>query len=121
MEKQPIVVSPQLRALALEVGQLFGLDIYGLDIVETDKGPMVVDINDFPSFGNVPEAEKLIATCVIETALHMKQQAPQYIMNAIASPVSLTTEYALSSLPIHKECSILDSIHSSTEVHFINR
>jgi ribosomal protein S6--L-glutamate ligase len=121
VEKQPIAVSPHLRTLALEVGRLFGLDIYGLDVVETDKGPMVVDINDFPSFGNVPEAEKLIASCVIETALRMKQQSSQYTMNALQFPVSLTTESSLSSIPIQKECSILDSIHSSTEVHLVNR
>jgi ribosomal protein S6--L-glutamate ligase len=121
VEKQPVEVSPHLRALALEVGRLFGLDIYGLDVVETDKGPMVVDINDFPSFGNVPEAEKLIAACVIETALRMMQQSPQYTISATQPTVQLLTNFSLSSAPIQKECSIVDSVHSSPEVHLVNR
>jgi len=121
VEKQPIALTPLLRTLALEVGRLFGLDIYGLDVVETDKGPMVVDINDFPSFGNVPEAEKLIAKCIIETALRMKQPSPQYSISVMQSPAHILTEFSLSSTPIQKECSILDSVHSSQEVHLVNR
>jgi ribosomal protein S6--L-glutamate ligase len=121
VEKQPIAVSPLLRTLALQIGRLFGLDIYGLDVVETDKGPMVVDINDFPSFGNVPEAEKMIAKCVIETAQRMKQQSLQYTMNAMQGTTPILTEFSLSPLPIQKEYSTLDSIHSSQEVHLVNR
>ncbi len=42
VDKRLIPITLELRDLALLVGKLFGLDIYGLDIVETTDGPMVV-------------------------------------------------------------------------------
>jgi len=74
VQKHCIVLPSPLHSLALAVGNLFGLDIYGLDVVETQHGPIVVDINDFPSFGHVPEAEKLVASCILETAQRLKQE-----------------------------------------------
>ena len=63
-----IPVTPQLRKLALDVGKLFGLDIFGLDVVETPNGLMIVDINDFPSFGRVPRAVSRVSEYVLHAA-----------------------------------------------------
>ncbi len=71
VEKKCIPTTVELQSLALRIGKTFGLDIYGLDIVETPHGPVVVDINDFPSFGLVPGAVPRIARYVLHLA---KQQ-----------------------------------------------
>ena len=68
VDKRLIPLTPELRKLALRVGKIFGLDIYGLDVVETFRGPMVVDINDFPSFGQVPQAVTLLSSYVLQIA-----------------------------------------------------
>lgn len=68
VSKRLIPVTPQLRTLALRVGQLFGLDIYGLDVVETAQGPIIIDINDFPSFGLVPGAVARVAMHILHVA-----------------------------------------------------
>lgn len=68
VEKRLIPVTLELQNLALLVGQLFGLDIYGLDVVETPHGPMIVDINDFPSFGQVPQAVALVSSHIVQIA-----------------------------------------------------
>jgi ribosomal protein S6--L-glutamate ligase len=59
---------PELRTLALHVGALFGLDIYGVDVVQTPDGWVGVDINDFPGFGGVPGAVGLIAQFILRVA-----------------------------------------------------
>ena len=64
-------VTPELRTLALNVGAFFGLDIYGVDVVETPAGWVGVDINDFPGFGLVPGAVVRIAQFI----LHVAQRA----------------------------------------------
>jgi hypothetical protein len=74
VNKHLIPVSAELRKLALYVGKVFGLDIYGLDIVETEHGPVVVDINDFPSFGYVPDAVSLVSDYILQLASHAKLQ-----------------------------------------------
>jgi ribosomal protein S6--L-glutamate ligase len=71
VEEVFIPLSKPIRKLALEIGALFGLDIYGIDIVEGPNGPMVLDINDFPSFGGVPRAVIRVA----EYILHAAQRA----------------------------------------------
>ena len=68
VDKHRIPITIELRALALQVGEIFGLDIYGLDVVETAYGPLVVDINDFPSFGQVPDSTTIVAAHIIEVA-----------------------------------------------------
>jgi ribosomal protein S6--L-glutamate ligase len=63
--EEQIPVTPELRALALAVGEAFGLDIYGIDVIDTPDGWVVLDVNDFPSFGMVPEAAHRLARTVL--------------------------------------------------------
>jgi ribosomal protein S6--L-glutamate ligase len=69
-----VPLTPQVRKLALQVGKLFGLDIYGLDVVETPEGPAILDINDFPSFGRVPRAVMRISEYVLHAAKRAEMQ-----------------------------------------------
>ena len=75
VKKRIIPVTSELRNLALAVGKLFSLDIYGLDVVETPRGPMLVDINDFPSFGQVPHAISLVASHIERIAMNRVEQS----------------------------------------------
>jgi ribosomal protein S6--L-glutamate ligase len=63
-----IPLTSELRKLALDIGRLFELDIYGIDVVETPQGLSVLDINDFPSFGGVPRAVVRIAEYILHAA-----------------------------------------------------
>ncbi len=72
-----IPVTPALKKLAIRVGKVFGLDIFGLDVVETPDGLVLLDINDFPSFGMIPRAVATVSEYVLHAAKHaeMKQSA----------------------------------------------
>lgn len=74
VKKHLIPITAELRNIALKVGRLFHLDIYGLDVVETLFGPMIVDINDFPSFGQVPRAISLVASHIEQLVLNRFEQ-----------------------------------------------
>lgn len=63
-----IPVTPQWRKLAIGVGRAFGLDIYGIDVVDTPQGPIILDINDFPSFGLVPRGVARISEYILHAA-----------------------------------------------------
>ncbi len=69
-----IPLTPKLRKLALDVGKLFGLDIFGLDVVETPQGLALLDINDFPSFGLVPRAVARVSEYVLHAARRAELQ-----------------------------------------------
>lgn len=58
----PIELTPELVALARRCGELFGLELYGVDCVETSDGPLVIEVNDFPNYTGIDEAdERLVA------------------------------------------------------------
>jgi len=74
-------VSPKVRRIALRCGQVFGLGLYGLDMVEGPDGPVVVDLNYFPSYRGVPGAATLIADYIEEYA---KEDCPRLAVNQFA-------------------------------------
>src|SRR5207247_3535712 len=74
-------VSPKLRRIALRCGQVFGLGLYGLDMGEGPDGPVVVDLNYFPSYRGVPGAATLIAVSV---QVFAKEHCPRLAVNQFA-------------------------------------
>lgn len=81
--------------LARRAGEIFDLDIYGLDVLETRNGPVIVDINDFPSFGHVPGAVRRISNYILHLAkeanLKRHQQSPARLAPHSVSTHKLAT------------------------------
>lgn len=65
---RPVPVTGTVRDIALRCGRIFGLGLYGLDLIESQSGPVVVDINYFPGYKGVPDAAPLIADYIDEYA-----------------------------------------------------
>jgi ribosomal protein S6--L-glutamate ligase len=62
-------VSAEVRRIALACGRILGLGLYGLDILETDAGPVVVDVNYFPGYKGIPDVAPVIADYIEDYAL----------------------------------------------------
>jgi ribosomal protein S6--L-glutamate ligase len=58
---RPVPVGPQLTDMARRVGAVLGLGLYGLDVIESDRGPVIVDVNYFPGYKGVSDVAVLIA------------------------------------------------------------
>lgn len=54
-EREPVIVEPMLEDIARRCGCALGLEIYGVDVLIGAHGPVVVDVNYFPSFRGLPE------------------------------------------------------------------
>lgn len=61
---QPVHLDRPTRERVLACGAALGLHLYGVDLVQTDAGPFVVDVNYFPGYKGIPEADELIAEYV---------------------------------------------------------
>ncbi|MFD1211816.1 RimK family alpha-L-glutamate ligase [Arthrobacter sp. GCM10027362] len=57
-----------LERLAHACAGLFGLTVYGVDCLQTPEGPVVIEINDFPNFTAVPDADTWLARHVLDAA-----------------------------------------------------
>lgn len=58
---RPVPVTDEVRRIALRCGEAFGLGLFGLDLIEAEDGPRVVDVNYFPGYKGVPEAAEAVA------------------------------------------------------------
>lgn len=52
------------RELALTIGRAFKMPLYGVDLLLTETGPLIVDINAFPGFRGVPGASEALVELV---------------------------------------------------------
>jgi len=61
---RPVPVTTELRRIGLSCGAAFGLGLYGVDLIETESGPKVIDVNYFPGFKGVKGASEVVADYV---------------------------------------------------------
>lgn len=62
---QRVPADATMTDLARRCGRIFGLEIYGVDAIETEDGLAVIEVNEFPNFTGVPDAGELIADYVL--------------------------------------------------------
>ena len=62
---EPFPVSEELREIVWRCGTALGIDLYGVDVIESDR-PYVVDMSSFPGFKGVPDAAALLADYIYE-------------------------------------------------------
>lgn len=63
-----VPLSAEIAEIGRRVGEVYGLDLYGVDVLLGPDGPVVVDVNDFPSFRQVPDAAARVARAVLDLA-----------------------------------------------------
>ncbi|MCQ0006965.1 hypothetical protein [Actinomadura madurae] len=63
-EPVPVPVTEELRGFALACRDAFGLELYGVDVLPSPGGPLVVDVNDFPNYTGIAEAPDAVADLV---------------------------------------------------------
>jgi ribosomal protein S6--L-glutamate ligase len=61
---RPCAVDGGLAEIARRCGRALGLGLYGLDVIDSADGPVVVDVNYFPGYKGVPGAAGRIADYV---------------------------------------------------------
>jgi ribosomal protein S6--L-glutamate ligase len=59
---EPFAPPPELRDIAHRCGAAFGIDLFGIDVIESDGVPYVVDMSSIPGFKGVPDAPLHLAT-----------------------------------------------------------
>jgi ribosomal protein S6--L-glutamate ligase len=68
---KPRPISTEVRDICLRCGELFDLELYGVDLIETEDSPYVIEVNCFPGYKGVPEADSLLAGYIFERAANL--------------------------------------------------
>ena len=74
---RPFSIPPDLHDIALRCGEAFGVNLYGVDVIESEGRWYVVDVNSFPGFKGVPDAPLRVADYIYTTAQAVADAAPR--------------------------------------------
>ena len=66
----PFQVTDGLGEVALKAAAAVGLHLCGVDVLEADRGPVVVDVNPFPGFRGIPGAPRAIVEHLLNDHLN---------------------------------------------------
>lgn len=70
---QPVKITPQERKLAVKATKAMGLQVAGVDMVRSDRGPLILEVNTSPGLEGIETATgKDVATLMIK---HLELQA----------------------------------------------
>ncbi len=72
-----IKLTPQERSLAVRTAKVMGLDIAGVDIVRSDRGPLVLEVNSSPGLEGIEKATgKDVAGAIIDYIVKDSKNGP---------------------------------------------
>jgi ribosomal protein S6--L-glutamate ligase len=61
--------------ITLAIGRIFDLRLYGVDLLMSEHGPVIVDVNSFPGFRGVPGADDALVSLVEHLLLHAERSS----------------------------------------------
>ena len=70
----PIVLTPEEKKVALKAAKAMGLHICGVDLMRSNRGPLVLEVNASPGFGIEKVTGKDVASKIID---YVEQNAPR--------------------------------------------
>ncbi len=76
-----VPVDEQFKRRIIRLGRKFGMSIFGLDYIKTEKGPYIVDVNDFPSFKSIPEGVSLVSDHIYNS-INMRETFQRALVRA---------------------------------------
>jgi ribosomal protein S6--L-glutamate ligase len=88
---EPFEPDGELTDIAGRCGEAFGVDLYGVDVVVSDDGPVVVDVSAFPGFKGVPDAALRLARYVRDAAGRAAEKIPAVPRAAAAAGTGTVT------------------------------
>ncbi|HWJ67922.1 MAG TPA: RimK family alpha-L-glutamate ligase [Nocardioides sp.] len=99
-----VELDPEYERVAVRAAQIMGLKVAGVDMLEADEGPLVMEVNSSPGLEGIENATKLdVAGAIID-----------YIDNQVAFPqidvrerLSVSTGYGVAELVVHGDADLV--------------
>jgi len=103
---EPVELSADYERAAVRSAQIMGLRVAGVDMLESNDGPLVMEVNSSPGLQGIESATKLdVAGAIID-----------YISNEVAFPdidvrqrLAVSTGYGVAELHVHAGADIVGS------------
>ncbi|RHW26481.1 30S ribosomal protein S6--L-glutamate ligase [Nocardioides immobilis] len=101
---EKVDIEPAFEAVAVRAAQIMGLKVAGVDMLESDAGPLVMEVNSSPGLEGIEAATNLdVAGAIID-----------YIDNQVAFPhidvrerLSVSTGYGVAEIVVHGDADLV--------------
>jgi ribosomal protein S6--L-glutamate ligase len=101
---EKVELTEEFERAAVRSAQIMGLKVAGVDMLESDRGPLVMEVNSSPGLEGIEAATKLdVAGAIID-----------YIDNQVAFPqidvrerLSISTGYGVAELVVHGDADLV--------------
>ncbi len=101
---EPVTLDPEAERIAVRASQIMGLRVAGVDMLESDIGPLVMEVNSSPGLEGIETATKLdVAGAIID-----------YVDNQVAFPqidirerLAVSTGYGVAELVVHGDADLV--------------
>jgi ribosomal protein S6--L-glutamate ligase len=101
---EPVELTPEYERIAVRSAQIMGLKVAGVDMLEGNDGPLVMEVNSSPGLEGIESATKLdVAGAIID-----------YISNEVAFPdidvrqrLAVSTGYGVAELLVHGSADVV--------------
>lgn len=101
---EKVDITPEFEQVAVRAAQIMGLKVAGVDMLEGDDGPLVMEVNSSPGLEGIEAATNLdVAGAIID-----------YIDNQVAFPhidvrerLSVSTGYGVAEIVVHGDADLV--------------
>jgi ribosomal protein S6--L-glutamate ligase len=94
-----IELSSEYETIAIRAAQILGLRVAGVDMLESDEGPKVMEVNSSPGLRGIEEATQVdVAAAIIE---HLEEQVLFPELD-IRQRLTLKSGYGVAEIPIDR-------------------
>ena len=103
---EKVEVDAEFERVAVRAAQIMGLKVAGVDLLESDEGPLIMEVNSSPGLEGIETATKLdVAGAIVD-----------YIDNQVAFPqidvrerLAVSTGYGVAELVVHGDAELVGS------------
>ena len=94
-----VQLSPEYETTAIRAAQILGLRVAGVDMLESDDGPQVMEVNSSPGLRGIEEATEVdVAAAIIE---HLEEQVLFPELD-IRQRLTLKSGYGVAEIPVER-------------------
>jgi ribosomal protein S6--L-glutamate ligase len=110
---EPVQLDPAYEATAVRATQIMGLRLAGVDILESNEGPRLLEVNSSPGLEGIEKATQVdIAGAIIEDI----QQQVQFPEVDLRQRMRLTGGYGIVEFPVHNMPQLADKALRDTDL-----
>ncbi|MEZ5217093.1 MAG: RimK family alpha-L-glutamate ligase [Ilumatobacteraceae bacterium] len=111
---EPVDLDPEYARVAVQAAQIMGLKVAGVDMLESDNGPLVMEVNSSPGLEGIERATELdVAGAIVD-----------YCANQVAFPeidirqrLGVSTGYGVAELIVHEGADIVGKTITQSGLH----